>query len=54
MFVDELYFDDSVFFCDFDSSFPDHVFPIVEVIAFGGGDGWHFEDGDSFGFVAEY
>jgi hypothetical protein len=53
VFVDEDDLDDSVFLGDLDASLPDHVLPVVEVVALGGGQGRQFEDGDSFGLVAE-
>lgn len=54
MFVDERDLDNSIFFCDFDSSFPYHFFPVVEIVTLGSGERWDLEDGDSFCFVAEY
>lgn len=53
LLIDEGYFDDSIFLCDFDASLPDHFLPVVEVVALGGGEGRDLEDGDAFGFVAE-
>ena len=53
LFVDEGYFDDSVLLGHFDAALPDHVFPVVEVVAFGRGQRRDLEDGDPFGLVAE-
>lgn len=54
VFVDERDLDNSIFFCDFDSSFPYHFFPVIEIVTLGSGERWDLEDGDSFCFVAEY
>lgn len=54
MFVDESDFDYSIFFCDFNPSFPDHFLPVVEIVAFGSGERRDLENGDPFCFVAEH
>ena len=51
-FVEEGDFDDFVFFGDFDATLPEHLLPVVEVVAFGLGEGGDLEDGDALFFVA--
>ena len=52
--IDEGNLDHSILLCDFDPSLPDHVLPVVEIVAFGGGQGRDFEDSHSLVLVAEH
>ncbi len=51
-FVEEGDFDDFIFLSDFDTALPEHLLPVVEVVAFGLGEGGDLEDGDTLFFVA--
>lgn len=53
MFIDKTDFDDSIFFCNLNASFPDHVFPVIEVVSFGCWERRKFEDGDSLCLIAK-
>ena len=53
MFIDENYLKYSIVLGDFDSTFPNHVLPIIKVVTLGWGQGWYLKYGDSFGFVAK-
>lgn len=50
--VDEGDLDDFVLLGNFDATLPEHLFPVVQVVAFGLGQGGHFEDGHALFFVA--
>ena len=54
VFIDEGYLDDFILFGHPDSTLPNHLFPVIQVVAFGGGERWDLEDGDSFSLVAEH
>ncbi len=51
-FVEKGDFDDFIFFSDFDAALPEHLLPVIEVVAFGLGEGGDLEDGDTLFFVA--
>jgi hypothetical protein len=50
--VDEGDLDDFVLLGDFDAALPKHLLPVVEVVAFGLGEGGYLKDGYTLFFVA--
>lgn len=54
IFINECNFDYSIFFCNFNSSLPNHILPIIKVVSLWCGQRRYFEDGNSFCLVAQH
>lgn len=52
-FIDEGDLDQLIFLGDFDSSLPDHLFPVIQVVSLGGWKRRYFEDSNSLSLIAK-